>query len=115
MVYNFREKELYCYENTTTGEIRWEYPEVEQPPTEENNVLDDDEMDISTTPPPNPDDGSSAAFYQSNGITQFFVCIRNIQLKKFIPEFNAAPPPPKWTTESAEASKIVINSLNTRL
>lgn len=64
MVYNFREKELYCYENTTTGEIRWEYPDIEQPSSmQENNVLDDDEMDISTTPPPNADE----AFYQTNG------------------------------------------------
>lgn len=64
VVYNFREKEQYCYENTETGEIQWEYPDLEQPSMQENNVLDDDEMDISTTPPPN-----EAAFYPANGTT----------------------------------------------
>lgn len=69
-----REKEQYCYENTTTGEIKWEYPEIEQPPdVQENNVLDDDEMDISTTPPPNADEELPTAFYQSNGTFWIFI------------------------------------------
>lgn len=55
--YNFREKALYCYENESTGEIKWEYPEDETT-TNENVASADDamdmDMDISTTPPPPP-------------------------------------------------------------
>lgn len=66
MWYNFREKAQYCYENVTTGDIRWKYPEEEviQQPTHDDNVLaDDDAMDISTTPPHN-----SEEIYPTNGM-----------------------------------------------
>lgn len=68
MWYNFREKAQYCYENTTTGEIRWEYPELEViEPDAQNTVIADDAMDICTTPPPNEHEDLSAAYYQTNG------------------------------------------------
>lgn len=69
MWYNFREKALYCYENETTGEIKWEYPEdesAEQLTNENATAMADDAMDICTTPPPNEHEDLSAAFYQTN-------------------------------------------------
>lgn len=68
MWYNFREKAQYCYENTTTAEIRWEYPELEvdEPKVDDTDIADD-AMDICTTPPPNEHEDLSAAFYQTNG------------------------------------------------
>lgn len=69
MWYNFREKALYCYENTTTGEIKWEYPEMEANDLNApDTIIADDAMDICTTPPPNEHEHLSAAFYQ-NGKT----------------------------------------------
>lgn len=68
MWYNFRERAQYCYENTTTGEIKWEYPEEELKENATNNtVIDDDAMDICTTPPANENEDLSAAYYQSTG------------------------------------------------
>lgn len=65
----YRERAKYYYENTITGEIRWEYPEtdVEQTVAEEktessdntNDDNDDDAMDISTTPPHDPYEASN--------------------------------------------------------
>lgn len=60
--YNFRERAQYCYENTTTGEIKWEYPAIQN-----NTSIDDDAMDICTTPPPNENEDLSAAHHQSTG------------------------------------------------
>lgn len=64
MWYNFRERAQYGYENTTTGEIKWEYPEDA---TQYNTAIDDDAMDICMTPPPNENEDLSAAHYQSTG------------------------------------------------
>lgn len=73
IVYNCREKSLYCYENGTTGEIRWEYPETESTPaTIEYVDIADDAMDICTTPPPNEHEDLTATQYQANGKMMFF-------------------------------------------
>ncbi|XP_055301960.1 formin-binding protein 4-like isoform X2 [Sitodiplosis mosellana] len=82
-----REMAQYCYENTTTGEIKWEYPEeveLKDNAAHDNTVIDDDAMDICTTPPPNEHEDFSAAYYQST-------------------EHNAdyVPPPPNRTTGEA--------------
>lgn len=75
MWYNFREKALYCYENESTGEIKWEYPkdETAEQTTNDNVALADDamdmDMDISTTPPPpNEHESLPTDINQTNGI-----------------------------------------------
>lgn len=66
--YNCREKALYCYENTDTGEIQWEYPQLETTETASDNVaIADDAMDICTTPPPNEHEDLTATVFQTNG------------------------------------------------
>lgn len=74
--YNFREKALYCYENESTGEIKWEYPkdETAEQTLNDNVALADDamdmDMDISTTPPPPPPNEHESlptAINQTNG------------------------------------------------
>lgn len=77
MWYNFREKAQYCYENTETGEIKWEYPEDEKTETavQDDAVPDDDDaMDICTTPPPNEHEDLSAAYFQATGIMTTNFC-----------------------------------------
>lgn len=65
-VYNCREKALYCYENEETGDIQWEYPQLEIPASEEVDTADD-AMDICTTPPPNEHEVLTATVFQTNG------------------------------------------------
>lgn len=66
--FNCREKALYCYENTETGEIQWEYPQTETADTASDNVpMADDAMDICTTPPPNEHEDLTATVFQTNG------------------------------------------------
>lgn len=77
--YNCREKALYCYENTETGEIQWEYPQMEITETASENVaIADDAMDICTTPPPNEHEDLTATIFQTNGKLSF---IPNIPVK----------------------------------
>lgn len=78
--YNYREKALYCYENTTTAEIRWEYPEME---TTEATIEDiaDDAMDICTTPPPNEHEDFTATHYQTNGKFRYHIVHTRVRKK----------------------------------
>lgn len=67
MCYNFREKAQYCYENTTTGEIKWEYPDLKDDVAHDNTIIDDDAMEICTTPPPNEHEDFSTAYHHNAG------------------------------------------------
>lgn len=75
MWYNFREKKQYCYENTTNGEIEWEYPdkELKDDAAENNTFIDDDAMDICTTPPPNEHEDLTTAYYKNTGDKIYFI------------------------------------------
>lgn len=105
MWYNFRGKAQYCYENTTTGEIKWEYPENEstENAAENNTVIDDDAMDICTTPPPNEHENLSAVYYKSTGKNNVVSLYENHKLYfNFIAEYHAADcAPSKWATGEA--------------
>ena len=81
--YNFREKAAYCYENTETGEIQWEYPQMENTETA-SEESDDDAMDICTTPPPNEHEVITATVFQTNGK---LMMIKNICVL-FLSNFN---------------------------
>lgn len=88
MWYNFREKALYCYENETTGEIKWEYPDVEttEEPTNDGNDatvvadMDTDDMDISpvTSPSPIEHNDLPTTFNQNNGMFQKKKLFKNV-------------------------------------
>lgn len=84
--YNCREKALYCYENTETGEIQWEYPQMEATETASDNVaIADDAMDICTTPPPNEHEDLTATVFQTHGklirVFRIELVLRNILIK----------------------------------
>lgn len=51
-----------------TGDVQWEYPQVEtlQPASDDVDTADD-AMDICTTPPPNEHENLTAVIFQATG------------------------------------------------